>query len=289
MPVGKFLHTMSNQLDTALRYASSGWQVFPLKAKAKEPATRRGFYDATTNPATLRRWFLRFPYNLGIRTGTASNIFVLDVDGDTGFASLHELESAHGRLPPTLMSITARGRHYWFILDTPLNSRKSKIGADLDVKADGGYVLAPYSIHPSGQKYRWHNESIPPTHAPQWLIALARKKSTISERAVAAIKPPPPIGTSGNYGLVALDRECAALAATPVGQRNNGLNRASFRLHQLVAGGELPDSGIADHLIEACEKNGLVDDDGLESVKKTIASGRAAGLQQPRSRNGGTR
>ena len=86
-------------LADVLDYAARGWQVFPLKPQSKEPATRRGFYDATTNPATLQRWFADFAYNIAIRTGTPSNVFVLDIDGDAGFATLAEIESVQGRLP----------------------------------------------------------------------------------------------------------------------------------------------------------------------------------------------
>jgi Bifunctional DNA primase/polymerase, N-terminal len=90
-------------LATVLGYAAKGWQVFPLQVRAKEPLERsRGFYDATSNPKRLERWFARYPYNVGIRTGTASGICVLDVDGDVGFESLRHLEHGHGRLPPTL-------------------------------------------------------------------------------------------------------------------------------------------------------------------------------------------
>jgi Bifunctional DNA primase/polymerase, N-terminal len=71
-----------NTLTDALSYAARGWQVFPLKPQAKEPATWRGFYDATSNSAILDRWFARgYPYNVAIRTGLASGVFVSDPDG----------------------------------------------------------------------------------------------------------------------------------------------------------------------------------------------------------------
>ena len=56
-------------LDVALDYAARGWQVFPLRPSSKEPATKRGFYAATTNPATFRRWFVQYPYNVAVRPG----------------------------------------------------------------------------------------------------------------------------------------------------------------------------------------------------------------------------
>jgi hypothetical protein len=154
-------------LPDVLDYAARGWQVFPLKPQAKEPATRRGFYDATTNPATLHRWFANFPYNVGIRTGTPSNIFVLDIDGVAGFASLAELESQNGRLPRTLLSSTGNGRHYWFATRDPIPCSTAKIGVGIDINGDGGYVAAPFSTHPNGKIYRWRR--FDRTNARAWL------------------------------------------------------------------------------------------------------------------------
>ena len=84
--------------------------------------------------------------------------------------------------------------------------------------------------------------------------------------------------------MAALDREIEALANTAPGGRNHALNRASFSLHQLVAGAEL-DAGVVRHrLIDASTANRLVADDGLPSVLATIKSGMCAGLQHPRTR-----
>src|SRR5262245_43927396 len=81
--------TMSPVLQAALNYAARGWQAFPLKPRSKEPATKRGLHDATTNPETLRRWFGRgFPYNIGVRTGLASGVFVVDLDGAEGITNI---------------------------------------------------------------------------------------------------------------------------------------------------------------------------------------------------------
>src|SRR5262249_52520039 len=93
-------------------------------------------------------------------------------------------------------------------------------------------------------------------------------------------------GASGAYGNAALSAEAAALAATLPGTRNHALNRAAFVLFQLVAGGELDDQAVTRRLLDACRINGLVKDDGLPSVEKTISSGAKAGLQYPRSRPG---
>ena len=148
---------MTALLDAALEYARQGRAVFPLIANRKEPATRRGFHDATTNPATIRRWWMaRHDYNIGIRTGAASGIWIFDIDiadGKDGEASLRKLEAEHGELPATMQSITANGRHVWFTYTCPIPSTCGRIGPGLDVRGDGGYIVAPPSIHPSGRQY----------------------------------------------------------------------------------------------------------------------------------------
>jgi hypothetical protein len=279
---------MGSLLDAALSYASVGLPVFPLIAAGKVPAIKRGFYAASTNPETIRRYWRISNCNVGIRTGIASGFWVIDIDPG-GDDHIRRLEAEHGPLPPTRTVITPRGgKHLWFKYVGPMPCTTGKIAPNIDTRGDGGYIATVPSITMDGT-YSWLGDSkVELAIAPQWLLDLARKKKpTISERAVAGIKSPRN-GKFDSYGRAALDREIAELAATPAGQRNRRLNYTAFRLFQLVAGGELDDRGIEDRLIDACEKNGLVADDGPRSVDRTIASGRSAGLQYPRSRKGAT-
>jgi hypothetical protein len=275
-------------LDAALAYAACGLPVFPCLPRAKEPAVKRGFHAATTNPETIKRMWRVADRNVGIRTGVACGVWIFDIDGEDGEASLRALEAEHGALPPTWESITARGRHVWFCCDGPVPCSTSKIAPGIDVRGDGGYVLVPPSIHPSGRAYVWSVDRADDlASAPDWLLHLARKKPapTISERAIANLKAR--CGASpGAYGQAALDYEYAVLAATARGARNNALNRAAFSLFQLVAGGELDRNDVANRLVDACDRNGLIADDGLITVQKTIASGAGAGMQHPRTRSG---
>jgi hypothetical protein len=272
-------------LEVALGYAEAGRALFPCLPNAKEPACKRGFRDATTNPATICRWWRNTDYNIGIATGIASGVFVLDVDGTDGAASLAELEAKHGPLPATATSTTGRGRHLWFATSTPVPCSAGRVGIGLDIRGDGGYVVAPPSIHPNGRRYEWLR-SDDPVEPPTWLLELARKKpaSTISQRAMNNL--PPAAGLTHRYGEAALQYEIDALAKTPPGGRNNQLNRASFSLHQLVAGGELDAGTVHDRLVAASEANGLLQEDGMRAVLATINSGARAGLQLPRNRGG---
>jgi hypothetical protein len=269
-------------LARALSYAARGWHVFPLLERSKRPACSHGFKDATTNPVKIKRWFGgQFNYNIAVRTGQVSGVWVLDVDGSNGAFALAELEASHGALPPTMASVGASGGHLWFCMDGPLPCSVDRVGPYLDVRADDGCVVVPPSIHPDGPLYRWTNDR-PPAEPPAWLVELARKRP-----GAPRIQVPEPVASSpGAYGRAALDRECELLAKTAQGGRNHQLNKSSFALHQLVAGGELEAGEVRQRLFQAAATNGLMTDptDGPISVSKTIASGARAGLQTPRRR-----
>ncbi len=100
-------------------------------------------------------------------------VFVVDVDGLDAEAALRRLEAEHGALPPTVEVITARGRHIYFKWpQEPVRNSAGKIGPHIDVRGDGGYVLSPPSIHPSGRRYSWSVDSTSYiAEAPGWLVA----------------------------------------------------------------------------------------------------------------------
>jgi hypothetical protein len=260
--------------EAALAYAARGWHVFPLRVGDKTPVFQGGFQGATINPAVINRWWGARPYNIGIATGAISGLWVVDVDGGN-------LDG----LPPTPEATTGRGRHLYFAYPrhADLRCTQSRIGSGIDTRGNGGYVIAPPSVHPSGAIYRWTTTG-EPVEAPDWLIERARRKPcTNSERAITAARFTAR-GRGRGYGQAALADECEALAAAPGGTRNARLNRAAFCLFQLVAGGELTDEGeVVAALMSACDSNGLLQD-GEDQCRATIRSGAEAGLQHPRGR-----
>jgi hypothetical protein len=101
---------------------------------------------------------------------------VLDIDGDIGEATLKKLEGEFGQLPSTVEAITGGGgRHLFF--ETPdalIRNSAGKIGPGIDVRGEGGYVIAPPSVHPSGRVYAWGVDSAGElAQAPAWLLAKA--------------------------------------------------------------------------------------------------------------------
>jgi hypothetical protein len=129
--------------------------------------------DATADFDTIRQWWRDDPnYNVAIATGAASRLFVIDIDGIDAETELHKLEAEHGLLPPSVEVITARGRHVYFQWPAcAIRNSASKIAPGVDVRGQGGFVLCPPSIHPSGRRYEWSvdtGNSL--AAAPQWLL-----------------------------------------------------------------------------------------------------------------------
>jgi hypothetical protein len=178
-------------LEAALTYAARGWAVVPIGAGAKYPDLEAWQDQATTDPTVIGQWYTQRPgRGVGIATGHASGIFVLDVDvahGKDGDESLRILEEQHGPLPATVEAITGSGgRHLFFRLPpgVEISNSAGRLGPDLDIRANGGQVVAAPTIHPdTGQPYAWDLEHHPAEHpiadAPPWLIELLRAPAKV--------------------------------------------------------------------------------------------------------------
>ena len=177
-----------NLPHAALQLAERGLAVFPCLPRDKRPATPHGVKDATTCADTIARWWRQDPnFNIGLACGAISNIWATDIDGLDAEAELRKLEKQHSPLPPTVESITARGRHIFF--KWPGWDIRNSVGAlapGIDVRGNGGYVVVPPSVHPSGRRYTWSVDSANTfAAAPQWLLdkvtAPAKAKATAPE------------------------------------------------------------------------------------------------------------
>ena len=167
-------------LDAALSYAELGWPV--VKLNGKRPAASNGFKDATTDPHRIRATFRGSRRaNLGIATGEA-NLLVLDVDPrHGGDESLRALEQVNGPLPQTVRARTGGGgEHIFFKNPGDVGSSAGRLAHGLDVRGNGGYVVAPPSVHKSGKRYSWINspDDFEVVNPPAWLLALCVKGVT---------------------------------------------------------------------------------------------------------------
>ena len=168
--------TKPRMLDHALQYAHRGWHVFPLHSvrnglcscgkpscenPAKHPRTEHGLLDATIDVDTIAKWWSTWPdANIGIRTGQISGVVVLDLDAKNGgLESWNELQDIHGRVETLTCRTGGGGLHLYFEAPADeLKSTGSQIAPGIDTRAEGGYVVAPPSLHISGRRYQWEGE-----------------------------------------------------------------------------------------------------------------------------------
>jgi hypothetical protein len=182
----------------ALKYAAKGWHVFPLQGKVPLKDSK-GLLDATTNAKEIKKFFQGTAYNIGIRTGPESNLTVVDIDCHSevnGFDSFRMVELEHESITTLSVRTPSGGRHLYFQYIEGSGNRAGVLPS-VDVRSNGGYVVAPYSTSAEGKAYIWENE-LEPIQAPKWLAELI-------------LKPTPAAPAVNEVGLI------------PIGQRNSTL------------------------------------------------------------------
>jgi hypothetical protein len=202
-------------LELALRYATRGWLVLPLKPGTKIPATAHGYKDATTDLATIEDHWRRDPAaNIGIVTGHASGIVVLDIDRKHGVDGVQA--AAALKLPPSLAVRTPSGgfHAYFRLLPHQDVGRVIRAAPGVDVLGNGGYVVAPGS-RISGDEYRIVRDASL-ADCPSSLLRLAQARR-------APERHPTPADSIG--GL-------------PTGSRNAGLASLAGRLRAAGLSGD---------------------------------------------------
>jgi putative DNA primase/helicase len=281
-----------------LKYVERGWAVLALHTirdghcsctdgpncahPGKHPRTPNGVKDATNSKTEIEAWRNKWPdANIGIATGDRSGIFVLDVDGEIGKASLRDLKAQHGPLPKTVTVKTGKGSHYYFQCDGGrVPNRVGHPGKGIDVRGDGGYVVAAGSVHVSGAAYRFVDgrglDDVEVAPAPAWLLALVTGDS--AARAVNQLPrvipvPAEKLDRARAYAGAARQQEVERVRKAPNHQRNNTLNIAAFKLGQLLPYGILDEADVSDDLAKAAAEVGLDESE----VHPTIASGSNAG------------
>jgi len=180
-------------ISQAPNYARRGWLIIPLHGirdgactcgkqeckRGKHPILRNWPKLATTDEMRIRGWWEKWPNaNIGIVTGRESRLFAVDVDGEQGKVALRQLLNEYNWTPQTLTNITYRGFHLVFrypALDSnheiaTTTSRNNRLG--MDVRGDGGYIVAPPSLHESGLQYAWEEPEPTPEEAPEWLVTM---------------------------------------------------------------------------------------------------------------------
>lgn len=282
-------------IDAALSYAANGWPVFPChgmhdggctchavgcSSPGKHPRIAGGLHSASTDPGQITRWWERAPAsNIGLRTGIESGLVVLDIDpAHGGSRSIKALIDRHGDLSDMPRVRTGSGGWHLFFAHPgePVRNSAGRLGPGLDVRGDGGYVIAPPSVHASGAHYRWEIEAgaLPPM--PDWLLELI--KHPIRQITPPSFDPIEPGRDASAWARAALDAEIRAVRAAPQGARNMALNRSAFCLGQIIGAGLLEQHSVENLLIDSGVGIGL----GEREAILTVHSGLRAGLEHPR-------
>ena len=250
---------------------SLGWSFTPLAGKKP---TQRGWASAPRETLEQARAWARAG-NVGLRCGAVSGgLIVLDVDPGADLTTLPSL-------PETIEVITGRGRHFYFSTNGyKIGNSAGKLGKGIDVRAEGGQVVFPGSIHPETRKsYLWaagrSPDEIELAQLPNWIVDRLSKKTA----AIAQTQNPARSQAARGYGAAALAGETEKVRAAAVGERNATLNNVAFSLGQLIAGGELERGQVENELLDAALTVGLAESE----ARATIASGLRAGECKPRN------
>ena len=174
---------MNKLLDAAIEYATKyKWAVFPCSPTSKKPLTPHGCKDAKKNVGAIKAWWKKWPNaSIGIATGSASGLIVIDEDLDedkglNGYEEVSEWERINVALPETVQCITGRGGyHLYYHYDGTDIKNRAGILEGVDVRGEGGYVIAPPSMHPNGTEYQWEDA---PGEIP--LAPLTERQASVS-------------------------------------------------------------------------------------------------------------
>jgi hypothetical protein len=238
---------MTSPLEAALGYATHGIRVFSIQPNDKRPFPgSHGCLDATTDTDVITRWWTDHP-NANVAIATGAGLVVIDIDtknGKDGWGSLDALMRDHGELPGTRWAQTpSGGAHLYFKVSGEVRNSESKHGPGVDVRGDGGYVLAAPSII-DGKPYVWMGRDPSAPLPPAWAELLtARYDAPVPVTVPTSF----PCGKRARqaYLLAALEGERDDLLHAPEGTRNGALNRYGFSLGQLVHLGLRADDIVA--------------------------------------------
>ncbi len=259
-----------NPLKSNIEYGCElGWSFTPLAGKRPILNRWQGRPRAPLEQALA--WADKG--NVGMRTGDASGVVVIDVDPGGDISALN--------LPGTVTALTGRAGayHLYYRCDEPLGNSSGKLAPNVDVRADGGQVVFPGSVHSeTGEVYRWADG-----HEP-WNAEIAALPASILERLRATERPNrqqgPPTTPSDEisakamrYAHTAMKLELHAVCMAGHGSRNETLNKAAFSLGTLIGGGYLDRAEVEQALIAAAKSCGLEADEAAATIRSGIGSG----------------
>ena len=311
-----------SMLETAFTYTTNGISIIPSHPRTKRPfwqrlpkidhptkpgkkkATWKPYQQKIAAPVTIRAWFADNYLNITVVCGQVSGgLVVFDFDHEAEVMFPRWQAAVGQKLCRRLViARSSKGYHVYLRLKGSLvPTRKVAFNEEgellIEIKAEGGLVQAPPSLHPSGCRYRWLQGT--QAHIPSLTRSAFAGLLTAAEALDSRPAPAPLTQTEidtwrivqlpqmdkqdmqyrlNRYVEVAVAKECARLAQALKGERNDALNLAAFRLGRFVGAGLLTADQMYQALLRACEANNYLQDDGLEAFRRTFRSGLAGGV-----------
>lgn len=272
--------TTADARTAALLLAAAGVPVFPCQAGGKRPLSPHGFHDASTARAQVDCWWRTWPEaNVGIPTGAASGVDVVDVDvhGDaTGFPAFEKARAA-GLLDgwAWLVRTPSGGVHAYFPHQPTIEQRSWQAPSKhIDFRGDGGYIIVPPSQITGAQAAVGRYRPIAvASHEPAPVDAAALRELLEPPRSTPRLRAMPAAEAN-------VEHLASWVASRPEGARNAGLFWAACRMAE---GGH--DFGTAASLlVDAAEKSGVSEREALTTIRSAYRTSTAS-APLPRPRN----
>jgi hypothetical protein len=198
MPASVAPTSGASSLEWALYYAARGWSVVPVRRGEKMPAIPwHQFQHRRASDAEIRDWFADPSMGCGIVTGAISNLFVVDFDGEEGAATHARIARQLGIGPTSLTG--GGGTHVLFRHPGQRVPTRKALAPGMDIRGDGGFIVAPPSMHASGQPYAWdvdlHPDDIALYDAPgEFVTAICADAPPGPGSAAPVTRAPGPLG-----------------------------------------------------------------------------------------------
>jgi hypothetical protein len=256
----------------AVRYAAAV-PVLPCSPRSKAPMVRRGFHAASPDATAVEEWWRREPDALiGIPTGPASGILVLDQDvkEHDGIAALFILCAERPIAPFAMVRTPSGGRHLYFPHPGGRDIRcsVSRLAPGVDVRAAGGYIIAPTP----GSGYRLISTA-PAEPMPGWLVDLLDPPPPPPRALPHNPRPPSPDAVWRK-----IEGIMHAVVSVGPGQRNAVLHWAACRFGEMVWQNQIGTAEAVGLLMQAAAAIRLVAEDGERTVERSIVSGMRRGM-----------
>jgi Bifunctional DNA primase/polymerase, N-terminal len=268
----------------------------------KHPLVRSGLHDASTDARLIKEWWRQWRQaNIALVTGEPSGIVAIDIDlghrTNTPFGSpgeegqdpenqipraMESMDRIIHKVPRTLTTLTGGGGLHLLLVrpgDRALHNHTSRLPGieddlpGIDLRGNGGYIVAPPSAHVSGERYRWLDADRQPVVAPDWL-----KEPPRVARPLVVSPPRFTTGEGTPYGLAALQGLLDELRAAETGTRNHTLYRVARRVWELAREGHLSASAI-ESLFEIATLIGL---SGREAQETIVSASRSHQIGSPK-------